>query len=282
MVHDGVDATVGAMVRRRALAPSGRLALFAGLVLGLEAVTVMGDLDPAVTPFVLVLIPAVAAVGVSALSGGRAAVGRLTGAAARTRVGMRWYVVAVGIPVADKLIVDLAGTLLGRTTPDRLLQALTASAIVVPLVVLIPGLLEELGWRGFGVQTAVEQGHSPMWAVAVIAPLFIALHIPLYLPGQLYAGLALWPLPINLLAVSVLLTWVYLRTRSVLVTGLMHAGFNATVPLTWGLDAEWAWAARSIVLTLIAALVVGRVGITWWRTPQASADQLIPDRRRRS
>ena len=117
------------------------------------------------------------------------------------------------------------------TTPDRLLQALTASAVVVPFVVLLPGLLEELGWRGFGVQVAVEDGHSPAWAVAVVGTLFLALHVPLYLPGQLYAGLAFWPLPIILFSYSILLTWVYLRTRSVLVTGLMHAAFNGTLPL---------------------------------------------------
>jgi hypothetical protein len=64
-----------------------------------------------------------------------------------------------------------------------------------------------------------------------------------------------------------LFTWVYLRTRSVLVTGLMHAAFNATVPLTWGLDAAWVWQARAIVLLLITAVVVGTVGLPWWRSP---------------
>lgn len=282
------------MTVRRTLQPSRQLALFAGLVLSLGTVTSLAGLDRAVTPFVLVLVPAAAAIGVSAVDGGHTAVGRLTGRVARVRVGVRWYVAALGIPVADKLLVDVAGIVLGMTTPGRLLHALTASAVVVALVVLMPGLLEELGWRGFGVQTAVEQGHSPAWAVAVIGPLFIALHVPLYLPGQLYSGFALWPLPINLLAVSVLLTWVYLRTRSVLVTGLMHAGFNATVPLTWGLDTEWVWSTRAIVLPLIAVLVVGRVGLSWWRTPLSSpappiarsstdpAAESPADRRRRS
>jgi uncharacterized protein len=258
--------------RRSTLKAQHRLPAFAVGVLVLEAVAFALQLGRSVTPFVLVLIPTVAAVVVSALSGGRAAVGRLARRVGRVRVGARWYLIALGIPVADKLLVDVAGVLLGMTTPDRLLQALTLSALAVPLVVLLPGLLEELGWRGFGVQTAVDEGHSPGWAMAVVGTLFLALHVPLYLPGQLYAGLSFWPLPIILFSYSILLTWVYLRTRSVLVAGLMHAAFNGTVPLTWGLDADWVWAARAIVLIVITTLVVGRIGLTWWRTPLAATE----------
>ena len=151
-----------------------------------------------------------------------------------------------------------------------------------PLVVVVPAILEELGWRGFGVQSAVEQGRSPAWAALVVGKLFLALHIHLYLPSQRYAGLPFWLLPLTLLALTllaslVLLTWIYLRTRSVLITGLMHAAFNATVPLTWGLPAGWVWEARAIILILIAALVVGRVGITWWRSPLPAAEEARHD-----
>ena len=74
------------------------------------------------------------------------------------------YVAAIGIPLAGTLGIDLAGLLLGASSLDRVVGALTASALVVPLVVLIPAILEEFGWRGFGVQTAVDDGHSPAWA----------------------------------------------------------------------------------------------------------------------
>ena len=265
------------MPLRQVVRRSRRLSAFAVLVLSLEAVTFVVRLDAAITPFVLVFIPAVAALTVSALSGGRPAVVSLIRRLVKVRVGLRWYLVAIGIPIVEKLAVDVTGALLGMATPDRLVSALTASALVVPVVVVVPAMLEELGWRGFGVQTAIEQGHSPAWAALVVGTLFLALHIPLYLPGQLYAGLPFWPLPISLLASSVLLTWIYLRTRSVLITGLMHAAFNATVPLTWGLPAEWVWQARAIVLILIAALVVGRVGITWWRSPLPAAEEARHD-----
>ena len=124
-----------------------------------------------------------------------------------------------------------------------------------------------LAGAGFGVETAVEQGRSPAWAALVVGAVFLGLHIPLYLPGHLYAGLPYWPLPVILLTSSALLTWVYLRTRSVLVTALMHAAFNATVPLTWGLDAEWVWQSRAVVLVAITAVVVGGVGLPWWLSP---------------
>jgi membrane protease YdiL (CAAX protease family) len=212
----------------------------------------------------------------SAASGGRAAVVRLTHRLIRACVGARWYLPAIGIPVVEKVAVDLVGTLLGVTTPTRLVTALTASALVVPLVVLVPAMLEELGWRGFGVQTAVERGHSPAWAALAAGAAFLALHVPLYLPGQLYAGLPFWPLPITVLASSLLLTWIYLRTGSVLLTGLMHAPFDATVPLTWGLEAGWAWKARAIILLLITTSVVAQEGLTWWRSPSPSAAGGIP------
>jgi hypothetical protein len=61
------------------------------------------------------------------------------------RVRPGWYLAALGIPIAEKLAVDISGSLLGLATPGRLLGALSVSALVVPLVVLVPALLEELG-----------------------------------------------------------------------------------------------------------------------------------------
>jgi hypothetical protein len=69
-----------------------------------------------------------------------------------------------------------------------------------------------------------------------------------------------WPTPLILLSLAVLLTWIHLRTSSALLAGLMHATFNVSVPLTWGLDPTWVWQARSITLTLIAGLVVALAG----------------------
>jgi membrane protease YdiL (CAAX protease family) len=238
------------------LQASYRLPAFAGLVLALEAVVFSIQPDRNVTPFLLVLVPAVAGVLVSAASGGRREVKALVGRMSVWRVRPRWYLAALGIPVAEKLAVDISGSLLGLATPGRLLGALSVSALVVPLVVLVPALLEELGWRGFGVQAALEDGRSPAWAALVVGVIFVLLHVPLYLPGQLYEGLPLWPLPLTLLSSSVLLTWIYLRTSSALLAGLMHAAFNATVPLTWGLDTAWVWQARGVVLPVISIVVI--------------------------
>ena len=226
---------------------------------------------PEAMPFALVLVPAVAALVAGAISGGWAAVRSTLGRLARWRVSPRWYLVALGIPIIEKVAVDVLGVLFGASTPVRLAGAVTVAALPIALIVLIPALLEELGWRGFGVQSAADAGHSPLWAAVVVGLPFIALHVPLYLPGQMYDGLPLWPLPLILMAGSVLFTWVYLRTGSALLAALMHASLNATVPLTWGLDAVWVWQARAVVLPLIAIIVVLVVGPTWWRSPFIAA-----------
>lgn len=237
--------------------PTGRLlATFAALVVGLEAVVFLLPLGRDLTPFALVLIPAAGGLIVSARSGGGAAVRTLLGRLRVWRVRPRWYAAAILIPVGEKIIVDATGIALGRTTPQLLLSALGIAALTLPLVVLIPGLLEELGWRGFAVQTAVDGGRSPAWATLVVGGLFLLFHVPLYLPGHIYHGLPSWPLPLTLLASAVFLTWIYLRTGSVLLAGLMHAAFNATTPLTGGLDPTWVWQARAVILSVLAIALI--------------------------
>ena len=77
-------------------------------------------------------------------------------------------------------------------------------------------------------------------------------------------------MPMILLAGSVLMTWIYLRTGSVLLAGLMHASLNATVPLTWGLDPAWVWQARAVVLVVIAVVVLAVEGRWWWSASGAT------------
>jgi len=244
-----------------------RLLTFGIVVAAAEVAALLARLGREATPFALVLIPPMAALVVTGLSSGLAGIRRLLARLGRWRVGGRWYLAAVGIPLIATLAIDAVGLLLGAASLDRLVGALTASALLIPVVVVVPAMLEELGWRGFAVQAAVDAGHSPGWAASVVGLMFVSVHIPLHLPGQIYDSLPLWPLPVTLLAYAVLLTWIYLRTGgSVLLAGLMHAALNATLPLTWGLDPRWAWQARAGVFGVIAALVMVISGWTWWRS----------------
>jgi hypothetical protein len=45
----------------------------------------------------------------------------------------------------------------------------------------------------------------------------------------------------------------------------MHAALNAWVPLTWGLDPDWAWQVRGLVFVAVAAAVVLFSSWEWWR-----------------
>ncbi len=226
----------------------------------------LAQLGRDVTPFALVLIPAFAAALLASVTDGIGGLKVLVGRLGRWRVGARWYLAALGIPAIGFALVALVGMVLGQFSLQRLTDALTISAVFLPLVVLLPGLLEEFGWRGYGVQSAVEQGHSPAWAAVVVGGAHMLAHAPLYLPGHLYDASPLWPLPFMLLGYGVLQTWIYLRSGgSVLLAGLMHAALNAWVPLTWGLDPDWAWQVRGVVFAAVAAAVVLFSSWEWWR-----------------
>jgi hypothetical protein len=100
-------------------APTKRypLAAFFVLLFALEGVaTLMFARDPAILPFVLVLLPTLAAVTIAAITEGAAGVGALLRKAVRWRVGPGWYVVALALPVLVGLAIVGVAVLLGTST----------------------------------------------------------------------------------------------------------------------------------------------------------------------
>src|SRR5687767_5337771 len=228
----------------RATVRAHRLMAFGALVVLLTGAPVALQLDKLTMPFALVLVPGLAAIIVAGVSGGRAGVSRLFRRIARWRVAPRWYAAAIGIPVVMWLMIDAAGVALG-TPFSALFQELTTVPVVL-LVVLMPGLLEEFGWRGFAVP-ASPRSWSTLKIALIVGVLFLIPHLVLYMPGQQYADLPIWPLPLLIISGSVLYTWIFVGSGgSALLAGLMHAAMNGLTPLSRGIDQVVVWQLQGV------------------------------------
>ena len=212
---------------------------------------------------------AIVAVAVAALTGGRVAVRELFSRLVRWRVGWRWYVVAVLGPAAFALLTAAVFTAFGGVLPGGLLAALPRTDwVLLPVLVLAAaltdGLGEELGWRGFALPRLLAR-QTPLTAGIVLGVLWAAWHLPLlWTPGRVLHQHPFWLFLLDIVATSLFMTWVFLRTRgSVLIAVLLHAGLNvfafpAGVPGADGLVLP--------VLTVALEWVVVAV-VIWWARP---------------
>jgi hypothetical protein len=230
------------------------LLVFGGLVLLLTVAAMAAQLGKAATPFALVFVPFVSAIIVAGIADGVGGIVTLFRRIARWRVAPKWYAAALGIPILMWVTITAVGVLLG--TPVTSLFKDLGSIPVVLLVVTIPAIVEEFGWRGFAVPAA-DRSWSVVTTALVVGLLFLIPHVGLYLPGQIYDGLPIWPLPLLILSGSVLYTWVFVGSRgSVLLPALMHAASNGLTPISRGIDQVLVWQIQGVVITVFAVVVV--------------------------
>ena len=100
--------------------------------------------------------PALAAIIMAAVTEGKAGVKVLLSRVVRWRVGLPWYVVALGLPTLLSLATAGLSYLLGVSESIQI-GALTAIELV--LFVLVVG--EELGWRGYALPLLLEKRIRP-------------------------------------------------------------------------------------------------------------------------
>ncbi len=143
-------------------------------------------------------------------------------------------------------------------------------------VTLLTGGNEEPGWRGFALPALLERVH-PMWATLILGTAHALWHLP-FLSG--YGTTFGWYL-FNLIPLTVVLNWFYLKSRkSVVPVMLLHASTNVIgnlVPMpmvvlgglgTYIVLTGLAYWAMAIV---IAIMTKGRLGHPSSATPLAAS-----------
>lgn len=210
-------------------------------------------------PILGALSPAVAAVVVTALSEGENAVRELVRRLAVWRVGLIWYLVAFGLPLAESSLVLGVAALLGKFKAIKV----ETLAPVLPSIwlVFLFAAGEELGWRGYALPRLLA-GYRAVYASLILGALHEIWHWPLILlPRQYLSDIPLLSHTTFVLAEAIIITCIFLNTRgSVLMVALYHGMTNAAGILDGGIDPAWLPRLKPAISVLAALTIVLATG----------------------
>ena len=205
--------------------------------------------------------PAIAGI-VMALATGT--IGDLLRAIATWRVGPGYYAVSIlAVPAAIAVSLGIASLFAPGFTPLAFGEAgLTVVAMGIGLG-LLAGLLEEIGWTGFATPRQLAR-----WSVLATGLMIGAVHGIWHLPagfwgegaryGWMYLPYFVLLWIAGLIALRLIIVWLFARTGSVLLAQLAHASYTggllALWPATEDLVAITWWSGGFALLLLIVAL----------------------------
>ena len=221
-------------------------------------------------PFLLLSAgPLLAALFVTALTGGKTAVIALLRKLIIWRVGWRWWAVALLLTPAMFLIAIYLNVGLGAPNPTVALLAAAPGmllAFALRLVNPLDGpMKEELGWRGFALPYLQER-YSARVAYLILIALVVIWHLPLVWMGSLPA-IALF----GTASATILYGWIFNNTKgSVLMTIIAHAtdGLIGAGALGWtGVDSSRFYVLLIAVWCVTALFVAIRYGTSMGRKP---------------
>jgi len=184
--------------------------------------------------------PALAAIIVVLLAYGWQSLRELFGRLLRWHVGIHWYLIALFMPAFVILLAIGLNKLTGGTSPDFSAASFPFGPAATPLwqklLILFlvftlgfDGLGEEIGWSGFALPKLLES-YSALTSSLILGALWAVWHFPYALTeGTFLSEMPLHWFFINLLAMSVIYTWIFNNTNgSLLLALLFHAAGNVT------------------------------------------------------
>lgn len=179
--------------------------------------------------------PALAAVIVTGIVDGRGGLRDLVRRVVRWRIGRRWWAIVAG--TLSLALLGYVVPLLTGADPPQVSDFTRYTGIgaitplgVVAVALVVNGLGEETGWRGFAVERLLQE-HSLTWTAVVVAIGWAGWHLPFFWFVESFRGMG--PLvvgwAVSMLAGSLVLTWLYREgDHSVLLVATWHTAFNLT------------------------------------------------------
>jgi membrane protease YdiL (CAAX protease family) len=209
--------------------------------------------------------PFLAALVVLAATQGKTGVVGLLRRIVRWRVGLRWYAVALLLPVvvtaaAAALNVLLLGAKASSSVAE--LGGLTGLFSTFALLLLIPGIggsWEEPGWRGYALPR-LQTARSALFASLILGVVWAFWHLPLFITGQQQ-----WSDIVFIIVWTITFTWLFNNSRgSVLLAMLMHAmnntisgAFNQMFSGADAVSQAWLYTALWGVVAIVLVVVYG-------------------------
>src|SRR5215212_11397654 len=154
------------------------LLIFCALTIALSFAVTQLPLPSEAVPVVMVFIPALIALGLTAMADGWTGVRALVSKLGQWRVRPLWVVVAVALGLVLRLAISAVAVLLGLIPTIQLRQWSLTQLAFFAVILFVFALPEELGWRGFALPKLLKV-HSPLLAGLIIGVLWGALHLAL-------------------------------------------------------------------------------------------------------
>jgi membrane protease YdiL (CAAX protease family) len=227
------------------------------------------------TQFPALFGPMIAAFALTAITRGTEGVRDLASRTLRWRVPARWWLFALGTPLAllavAFLALALSSGLPGLAAFGRTAGLPQWGVLFVWVAFVVGGLGEEAGWRGYALPT-LRRRHSLLTASMLLVPIWAGWHLPLFLLLKSYRDLGAVGVPgllIGLACASIVLAWLYeSAASSVLIAAVWHGTFN----LTSATDG----AHGTVAAVVSTGVMVGAVLIAWRQHRQTRAVQEGP------
>jgi len=245
---------IASFIKRQALL------LFCALTLALSFAATRLPLPSEAVPVVMVFIPAVIALGLTAMADGWSGVCAFVIKRGLWRQRALWIVAAVALGLILRLTMSVIAVLLGLIPAIGLRPWAPVQLALFAVMLLVFARPDELGWRGFALPKRLAR-HSPLVAGLVIGVLWGSLHLALTLPGMINADAPPLPTLLGLIGLSVLATWLYIRTNgNLLLTSLLHATQSFFVIVNDGISLgqqTWLMAGVYLAAAVVVAITAG-------------------------
>jgi uncharacterized protein len=153
------------------------------VILGLAVLAAQGILALPLSATILITLatlgPAVAAILVVRVEGGLSSMRALLAQAGRWRVKPIWYVVALIGPALIMLAAFLLWRILGGPSLSSPPLNAWLSVPILIVVLLIPALFEEIGWRGLALPR-LQSRYGALAASLIIGLAWAVWHVPIW------------------------------------------------------------------------------------------------------
>ena len=156
------------------------------------------------------------------------------------RIPLRWFFVSLFVPTLLALFSILVSLFLSNEYAQwqpmwLLIQNPLLFVLFLVSTLLFGPLPEEIGWRGYGLES-LQTKYSALQSSLIVGFFWIIWHIPLFLTkdsgfAALYPlfSFPFWLWATSLLSISIIMTWIFNHTeKSTLTAILFHFSMSAT------------------------------------------------------